>query len=1042
MKQSFTLTFIMTLIGVFTSVSLYADDKQSGSDTDHISVNTACENALEFINSLKATGHHGIRKAPMKQADLTLSAERPNMYIFNVGTSEGFVVASACSVTRPILCYSTDGQWDDNSMQQALGWLFEQYDTEIANIKKNRARAANGSISKSPIDPLIKTRWHQDAPYNNKLTAFSWDGNTYHVKTGCVATAMAQIMNYHQWPKTIKQTIPAVNHGQVIGEDATEVIVNEVPAGTVIDWKHMNAESIWIDSDPAIINAISSLMSYCGTAVRMYYGEFDSSSHNLSAMYALKHYFDYDPTIYIADRSNFSYYDWCNMLYDELRAGRPILYNGQSNYGGHSFIIDGYDGNEMFHFNLGWNQKTSVYAILSSVGHDSAIDNPDAYDSPDGYVFHQTAVMNIQKSGLSTGTYHVSLTSNYYFQSENTVSCTYYNNEDEGYTFDLGIGYRDNDGNIQVAKAIEGVNIAAASSNTQQYKASSLNMAKGTYHLLPIARLSGGLSEWQFVSNELDYQVAKVSSKGKVTFTEHKRLANLTAEAMTFSGHSYAGQELYVFCNIKNNGEEDFFDKLYFFWNDNPANKGIEAGHYLLWSHATVNAGGTAPVEFYFTPERAGDYTVWVTTDAAGENVVGQAEVTVGKKMPYQVNNDTPITLSNIKVANLQNGVILGNDVVVDFDATNTSKKDYYYGFVDIGVILYQDGYSQNELYPDGIIKSYEIAPGQTRHFQFGIPNVQPDYDVSIKLLIGSWDASYTSDIYKMEQAVLAYTPDGVKTPVKAATSFTVPKSAGAVDLTMVAQKVKKVVPNSNPNTIYYLNDGDAIPEGLENHNIVFGDHSDNIVLDGTYGVAVPKQFTARSASFTKQLKKGTWSTICLPFSSSLSNKQLEIAVVTDEDVSQIHTNPTKWFNAYQTCFIRSKKDGAQTLSGSNVLFPKQNNAIVTLNNYKSQGVMGQTTIKKVYVLNDDGTALSLKSSVKMEPFTSFFVVSKRGIVPSSTITLDFDSTQEVENGIIDVIASDKTPSEHSYRYNLSGQRVGHDYRGIVVVKGRKILVK
>ena len=1043
MERSLIKTILLTLVGLIASVGLYANDVQSDPTSDFISVNTACANALDFLNAHKVAGQQSRRKAPLKQADLTLCAQRPNMYVFNVGTSEGFVVASASSAARPVLCYSTDGQWDDALMQQSLGWLFEQYDAEISNAKQHRTRAASAltSISKTPIEPLIKTRWHQDAPYNDKLTTFTWQGTSYHVKTGCVATALAQIMNFHQWPKTIRQTIPAVNHGQLIGDEGVEVVVQPVPAGTVIDWEHTNEAFLREGTDPAIKDAVSNLMMYCGTAVRMYYGEFDSSSHNLRAMYALKHYFDYDPTIYILDRASYTYYDWCNLLYDELRAGRPILYNGQSNYGGHSFIIDGYDGNEMFHFNLGWNLNSTVYAILSSVGHDSARDNPDAYDSPDGYVYHQTAVINIQKAALSQGIYHVSLTCDVSFLDyEEAVFVSYYNNEDEPYTVDLGLGYRDADGNLQVAKAVEGVSIAAGSSNSQDYRASDLSLPQGEYRVVPIARLSGGISEWEVVGNELDYQLAKADAQGHVTLAGHKRKAVLSATDITFSGHPYADQELYVFCNIKNTGEEDFFNKLYFFWNDNPANKGIEAGHYLLWSQATVNAGGSAPVEFYFTPERAGDYTVWITTDAAGEEVVGQANVSIGAQMPYEVTSEAPVTISNIKVANFQDGVILGNDVVADFDVTNTSTDKYFHGLVQMGAIRYSLGgeYYLDEKYPEGLTHVYDIAPGETRHFQFSVTDLKADCEVMIKLHAGSWDVAFTSDHYPLLSAPILYTPGGVKTPLKAASSITIPETAAAVDLTNVAETVTTVVPNSNPNTIYYVKAGTTVPQGLSGHNVVIGEEAKSIVLDAAYGVAVPKAFRAASAKCTLQVKKGTWTTLCMPFTSSLTNNQVEIAAITDEDAEHITVNPAQWFEAYQTCFIRGTADGQQTLAASNVLFPKQGNAISVLNNFKAQGVMGQATVQDVYVLNDSGTTLTHMRSAQMKPFTSFFTPTKRGHTPSSDINLVYDASQQVETGIHATSeATTDTP-----RYNLSGQPVSQDYRGIVVEKGRKIMVK
>ena len=1051
MKKKYVITFLLTLMGVFASISLHADNQQPANRADYINVSTASQNALEFLNEMQAVGHHSMRKAPMKPTDLTLCAERSNMYIFNVGKSEGFVVASASSLARPVLCYSTEGQWDEAAMQQSLGWLFEQYEAEMAHARQTSAKAPSkvAAISKSPIEPLVKTLWNQHNPYNDKLTEFEFGGQTYKTPTGCVATAMAQIMNYHQWPKTIKKKIPGYNHGQLLGDNATEVVMKDVPAGTIIDWEHMNKKQITGYKEPEAVEAVSNLMLYCGTAVRMYYSEFTSSSHNLSAMYALKTYFDYDPTMYYAERGNYTYYDWCNLLYNELRAGRPILYNGQSNYGGHSFIVDGYDGNEMFHFNLGWDaatSRTSVYAILSSVAHDSSANNPDAYDSPDGYVYHQSAVINVQKAGLSKGIYHVSLTSESYYNSDpESVNCTYFNNEDEPYTFDLGIGYRDDKGNIQVAKAVERVSIEAVSANSQTFLASGLKLPQGTHRLLPVARLSGGKSDWQFVCNELDYQLATVSASGKVSLSEHKRLAKLSATDITFSGYPYAGQELYVFCNFKNTGEEDYFDKLYFFWNDNPANKGIDAGHYLLWSHATVNAGGNAPVEFYFTPERAGDYTVWITTDPAGENVVGQAKVSVGDKMTFKADSSVPVTISNVKVANLQNGVILGNDVTVDFDVTNPSKTDYFDGWLTMRLHYYFQGNRMGEEGPGTFPEYYQIAPGKSRHFQFTIRDSKPEYNVRFVLYTGSWSPNYYSDGYLVQQAAELYTPSGVKTVLKPDATLTIPESAAAVDLTTVAKKVKKVVPNSNPNTIYYLNQGDALPEGLSGRNVVLGEQAEKIVIDGAYGIAVPKQFTARTASFTKQLKKEKWTTLCLPFSSSISNNQVELAAVTNEDGTHIYTNMAKGFAAYQTCFIRSKKEGAQTLSGSNVTFPKQTHGISTLNNYKSQGVMGKTTVKNVYVLNDEGTAFSLKSSVEVLPFTSFFMISKRGYSPASTVSFSYDGSREAE-GITAIDTPEAQDSQliPAQWYTLEGQKLNGvpTRKGIYLRNGKKVMVK
>ena len=121
----------------------------------------------------------------------------------------------------------------------------------------------------------------------------------------------------------------------------------------------------------------------------------------------------------------------------------------------------------------------------------------------------------------------------------------------------------------------------------------------------------------------------------------------------------------------------------------------------------------------------------------------------------------------------------------------------------------------------------------------------------------------------------------------------------------------------------------------------------------------------------------------------------------------------------------------------SNFCKPQQGNAISVLNNYKAQGVMGATTVQDVYILSGNTTLTHMRSA-QMKPFTSFFIPTKRGHAPSSDIQLVYDTSQQVESGI----HATSEAVANAPRYNLAGQRVGQDYRGIVVEKGRKTLVK
>lgn len=201
--------------------------------------------------------------------------------------------------------------------------------------------------------PLMTTKWNQSPYYNALCPANS--------VTGCVATAMAQIMKYWNYPA--KGTgFHSYNH-------PTYGTLSANFGGTTYQWSSMP------NTVNSANNAVATLMYHCGVSVNMDYspqssGAYviqDSPTPQACSEYALKTYFGYRSTLQGVQRNNYNQTQWINLLKIELNAGRPVLYAGFGSGGGHAFVCDGYDNNNFFHFNWGWGGSSDGYFQTSAL---------------------------------------------------------------------------------------------------------------------------------------------------------------------------------------------------------------------------------------------------------------------------------------------------------------------------------------------------------------------------------------------------------------------------------------------------------------------------------------------------------------------------------------------------------------------------------------------------------------------------------------------------------------------------------------------------
>lgn len=305
------------------------------------------------------------------KGEINLSQE--SYYVFPNANSKGFTIVSGDDRLPEIVGYSSQGSYDENNLPEGFVSFMEAYqnlynkvnlgDAEalknLAEIKAWRNKKNASAETSSAVSPLLgNIEWDQTSPYNNMCPLY----DSVHVAaTGCVATAMAQVMAYYKYPKLLKTDIPGyVNRWNGIPMEIPTITREE----GIYDWDNMlpkyNKEA---NATQQQKDAVAKLMYHCGAAVKMDYGP--ESAASVSATKLAK-YFGYDADLMMdLNRSTFTLDKWMQIIDTELAAGRPVLYSGQASDGGHQFICDGKDGEGLYHINWGWSGSQNGYFDLS-----------------------------------------------------------------------------------------------------------------------------------------------------------------------------------------------------------------------------------------------------------------------------------------------------------------------------------------------------------------------------------------------------------------------------------------------------------------------------------------------------------------------------------------------------------------------------------------------------------------------------------------------------------------------------------------------------
>ena len=326
---------------------------------EEITETQAHEIATAFINSHRYATAPSAEAAPSLELSQTFRSERdgrPMLYVFQRGENEGFVIVAADDRTiRPVLGYSHTGTFHASETHPNVWYFMQAYVRQMENIEARAPQAKADPTLPASVQPLLKTKWNQFAPYNDYCPTL--DG--VRCPTGCVATAMAQVMYYHQWPQQGRGTY---SYFWAKGNTTLSADFSQ----SDYQWDLM-LPKYDATADAEAKHQVAQLMSDVGIAFAMNY-ETGGSGTSVNTQ-AMTEFFDYD-AISNLDRQYCTNNQWENLIRRELADGRPVLYAGGSGNGAHEFVCDGYDANGYFHFNMGWGGVSDGYYLTTSTGYD------------------------------------------------------------------------------------------------------------------------------------------------------------------------------------------------------------------------------------------------------------------------------------------------------------------------------------------------------------------------------------------------------------------------------------------------------------------------------------------------------------------------------------------------------------------------------------------------------------------------------------------------------------------------------------------------
>lgn len=998
-------------------------------------------------------------------------------YVFSAGKDLGFTVVSGDDRLPAIVGYTESGEFDAENMPEGLAAYMEQYQNFVDNATDaqiNEVKAFKAMAKHEAMAPLMQEKWDQGEPYNNlcpNLSYYSPAGSTNVVTkktvTGCVATAIAQILHYWKCPD-LTSNIDSYTLTRKINGYTNTITTEDVAVGETYDYANM--PNVYKGSETTEqINAVAKLMQHVGYSVKMNYGlaQTGGSGASASAETFTKYWGMDKELVQQLGRSSYNISQWDKILYKEIAAQRPVYYSGASTGGGHAFVIHGYDDG-LYYVNWGWGGQSDGYFDITILNPNNT-SGAGASSSKDGYSMGNSMIIGIQPdnenvddvatavftaktlnvSNLNVVDGNVTATASFTVINFNTVENTRY----------VSVGYMDDEGNICNVATPVSISITEGTESSGWPGDGNCTISfpckDGNYKLCLIE--SKDQKAWalcpQLVKDFAPVYV-KVQGGSASIYTPSTSLSAV-AKLDSESG-GYAGMSNTINITVTNTGNMEYYDKVsVYVGTTKPAKATYATG-------ITAPAGESSIFNFAYTPEAAGTYTVWILDK--DDNEIGtsniefkaatapvlsfesitcnnvSSEKTYGAYRTYQVEmgkvNDTKAEFAFV-IKN-DGGYYEGNFSLWKY---NFAKGDFYgpystylripanttttFKFTEegnigetVGLILQgPEGVAITEL----TTKNNHTIQGSSSYFPFG--------DAEICYLAGLPEATNDLNItYDVADADVA----------RLNTKYESNADITSIDLTKAASvNTDTEIKTGNPNTLIYVNKDANV---ANTKNVVVKDGSkytcSNLELVDAMPFKAPIPFKANYAAYSRTVTKAGYYSIYLPFAvnSFSQGTTVEKFDGVDVDKKEVYLSNVTSMDAY-TPYIYKASDKYPMFGEYGVeiaVEPDQtgNTFIGTLDGITAPNLDGY------YALKPDGSGFGIATSTAYaEPFRAVIRVDGAKGAPIFKAIHGSEGTTG-----IDEIGSDAVDGD-AY-YNLKGEKVLNPTKGIYIKNGKKYIFK
>lgn len=604
-------------------------------------------------------------------------------YLYVFSGDRGFIVLPADDAAPALLGYSDSGEFDMDGNPALKEW-FDFYNRQLAYLNDHpEDRASLAKVShkeRKEIAPLVQTRWNQEYPYN--ILCPKVDG--HETVTGCVATAMAQVMKFHNYPEKGKGT-----HSYLWRPGEEELTFNY--DDTPFQWSIMD-DVYDKESSEEARKAVAELMLGCGVSVDMHYEPGGSGAATVLMGESLIDIFGYSKSLWMPNRSYYGYEEWEDMIYADLAEGLPVLYSGAGTDGGHQFICDGYRSDGFFHFNWGWGGLSDGYFLLTAL-------NPDHLGvggGAGGFNTTQIATLGVRPGNDGDKPVYIFYNTDSFFTDVKEINAgdpfrcggQYFNFSLFTMPADSHLGLKFVSESTEELTYVEGPRVEGyhPDDGRNDLQVRFPDLQDGRYEITPVLKVDGEWSPVRIPVGQPQMIVAVVN--GGVATIENQNPASVLVLDVRLPAKIYRDHEFPMSFIVENIGDAEFYSTitpvLLDAKGDVVSKSTFRPVDILIGEKEDVTdyiGKFSALKNHSFAP---GAYTM-VFRDEAGKNVSDPIEVDI------EVNSDeTEIKVSDLK---LENSESITDPSKVDISFDVTCESGVYFGTLRFDVFPDDGGY-------------------------------------------------------------------------------------------------------------------------------------------------------------------------------------------------------------------------------------------------------------------------------------------------------------------------------------------------------------